>query len=170
MALPDRRANFDRLMAESLPAALRFAMRLTAHADTADEVVQEAMLRAARSWKTFRGESRFETWLFRIVVNVFRDRTGKKSAEESLDEQSVDAAQRSPSELMMADELSEIVARCVSALPARQREVLVLATYEGLDAREIAAVLGTSEANVYSTLSLARARLRRQLAPYLAEK
>lgn len=170
MALPDRRQTFDRLMAESLPAALRFAMRLAGNADLADEVVQESMLRAARSWKTFRGEARFETWLFRIVVNVFRDRAGKPALEESLDEQSIEVTQHSPSEQMIADELGEIVARAVSALPPRQREVLVLAAYEGLDAREIAQMLETTEANIYSTLSLARARLRRQLGPYLAEK
>jgi len=170
MALPDRRANFDRLMAESLPGALRFALRLSSNADTADELVQEAMLRAARSWKTFRGESRFETWLFRIVVNVFRDHAGRARREDPLSEESIDAGQRLPSEQAIAGELGELVARCVSALPERQREVLVLSVYEGLSAREIATVLGTNEANVYSTLSLAREKLRRQLAPYLAEK
>ncbi|MBX3411522.1 MAG: RNA polymerase sigma factor [Pirellulales bacterium] len=170
MALPEGRQTFDRLMAESLPAALRFALRLTGHGDLADEVVQEAMLRAARSWKTYRGESRFETWLFRIVVNVFRDRAVQATMTESLDERQIEAAQVSPSEQMIADELGEIVARCVSTLPPRQREVLVLAAYEGLAAGEIASVLETTEANVYSTLSLARARLRRQLGPYLAEK
>jgi len=170
MALPVGRATFDRLVSESLPRVLRFATRLTGRSDVAEEVVQETMLRAARSWRTFRGESRFETWLLRIAVNVFRDSVSGHPASEPLEFEPIDAAQASPSELAMADELGTLVARCVSSLPVRQREVIVLSAYEGLDAAQIAAVLETTEANVYSTLSLARARLRRQLAPYLAEK
>jgi RNA polymerase sigma-70 factor (ECF subfamily) len=170
MALPGKRAKFDRLMSASLPAALQFAVRLTGQLDAAEDVVQEAMLRAARSWKTFRGEAQFRTWLLRIVVNTYRDRLNQPSSPETLVDDLVDPTQPSPGDAASAAELAETVARCVAALPLRQREVIVLSTYEGLDAKEIADVLELSIANVYSTLSLARAKLRRQLEPYLAEK
>ena len=65
---------------------------------------------------------------------------------------------------------SSPVAARVSALPPRQREVLVLITYEGLSPRAAADLLGISEASVYSSLHLARQRLRQELAPYLVEQ
>ena len=69
-----------------------------------------------------------------------------------------------------AGELAEIIAQMVSSLPARQREVFVLSTYENLEPAAIASLLGITSANVYATLHVARERLRAQLAPYLAEK
>ena len=60
--------------------------------------------------------------------------------------------------------------RRISALPLRQREVLVLTAYEQLRPSEVADVLGISESNVYANLHYARARLREELTPYLTEK
>src|SRR5262245_18905115 len=65
------RGSFDRLMLEHLSAAHRLAIRLSGDVDRAEELVQEAMLRASRSWSGFRGQSKFTTWLFAIVINVF---------------------------------------------------------------------------------------------------
>jgi RNA polymerase sigma factor (sigma-70 family) len=170
MALPQGRGTFDRLVSASLPAALRFAIRLTGRLDTAEEVVQEAMLRATRSWKTFRGESQFNTWILRIVVNAHRDRLGRSPATEDLDNDQPDARQPLPEDLASAAELAEVVAKCVAELPLRQREVLVLSVYERLDAEEIARVLQLNTANVYSTLNVARSKLRERLGTYLAKQ
>ena len=170
MTRPGKRAQFDELVSASLPAALRFAVRLTGRLDKAEEVVQEAMLSASRSWKTYRGDSQFQTWLFRIVVNTFRSWLARPAVPKTLALDVVDPSQRSPSEAASAGELSETVAACVADLPLRQREVVVLSVYEGLDAGQIAKVLSMSIENVYSTLSVARAKLRRQLGAYLAEK
>ncbi len=71
---------------------------------------------------------------------------------------------------MLRKEFHEFVAERVSALPPRQREVLILMTYENLTAAETAELLDITEANVHSTLHVARERLRRELAPYLVEK
>lgn len=161
----EEKAALDRLVVEHLPAALRFAMRLTGNADEAEDLVQDALVRVARGWSSFRGEAAFRTWLFRIVVNAFRDRL-RRPRMEALDED-VDDRRDGPAEIAQQDELGELVARKVSSLPPRQREVLVLTTYEQLPAREVAAVLGISEANVYSSLHQARARLRKELAEYL---
>jgi RNA polymerase sigma-70 factor, ECF subfamily len=170
MALPGKRAAFDRLVSASLPAALAFAARLTGSFDTAEDVVQEAMLQASRSWKTYRGDAQFRTWLFQIVVNTYRNRLKRASPTNSLPDDLVDSQQCSPSDMASASELSQTVARCVAELPLRQREVLVLSTFEGLDATQISQVLEMSVANVYSTLSAARAKLKQQLELYLAEK
>ncbi len=122
MAFAGKRAQFDRLMSASLPAALAFAVRLTGRLDTAEEVVQEAMLAASRSWKTYRGEAQFRTWLLRIVVNTYRNRLGRPAGPQSLEADLVDVRQRTPSDMAAAAELSETIARLVAELPLRQRE------------------------------------------------
>jgi RNA polymerase sigma-70 factor (ECF subfamily) len=169
MAWRGERATFERLVDECLPRALRFALSLTGDVDAADEVVQEAMLRASSGWRSFRGEAQFRTWLFRIVINCFRDRLVRRRGAGPLPDDLDDPRCVAPTEAAEANELGQIIARQVSQLPPRQREVLLLTCYEGLAASEIARVLGIGEANVHATLHVARRRLRRQLAPYMAE-
>lgn len=170
MALPGQRTEFDRRIADSLPAALRFAVRLTGELDAAEEVVQDAMVRASRSWRTYRGDSEFRTWLLRIVVNAHRDRLARRPAHEPLDCEPPDARQAAPLEAAAAGELAAAVAREIARLPLRQREALVLSAYEGLSPQAIARVLETNVANVYATLNVARSKLRKRLAPFLAER
>ena len=74
MAGPIDRQMVDQLVVKHLPAAFRFAQRLTNDADTAEEVVQEALCRVLGRWKSYRGEASFGTWMMQIVVNVDRDR------------------------------------------------------------------------------------------------
>jgi RNA polymerase sigma-70 factor (ECF subfamily) len=167
MGLADDSSALDRLVREHLPAALRFAVRLTGDLDAAEEVVQEALLRVARGWQGFRGESQFRTWLFRIVINTFRDRCRVQHVADELPNDLLDDRATDPASGLLADELAERIARLVSALPPRQREVLVLSVYEGLATQEVAELLGTTAGNVRTNLHLARQRLRRQLAEYL---
>lgn len=162
----DKKAALDRLVVEHLPAALRFAVRLTGDADQAEDIVQEALVRVTRGWADFRGEASFRTWLFRIVVNAFRDRL-RRPRMERLDQEVDDRRGAGPEQAAMQRELGELVAQKVSSLPPRQREVLVLTMYEQMPPRDVAVVLSISEANVYSSLHQARARLRKELAEYL---
>jgi RNA polymerase sigma-70 factor (ECF subfamily) len=172
---PVDRQSFDRLMLEHLPAAHRLAVRLSGDAERADELVQEAMLRASRSWRSFRGQARFTTWLFQIVINVFRDQLRARNrrlrlTDRSLDETILDAGAVEPRELMSGAELGELVARHVSNLPPRQREVLVLVAYEEMTPSQAATVLGISEQNARTNLHFARQTLKKQLAAYLDEE
>jgi RNA polymerase sigma-70 factor (ECF subfamily) len=164
-----RDASLDRLVVKHLPAALAFATRLAGDPHAAEEIVQDALLRVLRSWQTFRGESAFRTWFFRIVINVFRDSLRQSAAEVPIDDIAVepaDSASAQPPQAAMAAELERRIAQEVSQLPPRQREVLVLSVYEGLSTREVAGVVGISQSNVHSTLSAARSRLKLRLAPY----
>jgi RNA polymerase sigma-70 factor (ECF subfamily) len=164
-------SNLDRLVETHLPAALRFARRLTGNADAAEDLVGEALLRVAERFATFRGDADFRTWLFRILINVFRDRLrhGSPATLSIEDEQldPIDRHARTPAEAMAVSELSDRIAAEVARLPPRQREVLVLVTFEELTVSETSTVLGVTEQNVHSTLSAARARLKERLAPYL---
>jgi RNA polymerase sigma-70 factor (ECF subfamily) len=159
----------ERLVADQLPSALAFAGRLTGDPDSAEEIVQEALLRAVRAWPGFRGESQARTWLFRIIVNVFRDQISRRQPAElpaDLPDQRAD----DPAELAAAIDLGRHVAELVSALPPRQREVLVLVTYEGLSIAETARLLEITEQNVHSNLHAARERLRKQLLPHRVQR
>ncbi len=99
MVWPLGRVDFERLVDEHLPDAPQFAMRLTNSPDLAEDVVQDAMVSATRNWKSFRGDSSFRTWLWRIVINAYRDRFRKQRTSEQVSDQLVDSGQRDPSEL-----------------------------------------------------------------------
>lgn len=173
MAPAGNHGLLQRLVAEDLPKALRFAVRLTGCPETAEEVVQEALYRAARAVDSFRGESQFRTWFFRIVISAFRDHLASSArcrCPGALTDELADPHGEEPSAATMAGELRDLVARHVSALPPRQREVLVLVTHEQMTPSEVAEVLGINQSNVHANLHYARARLREELAPYLMEK
>jgi len=161
--------DLDRLVREHLPAAMRFATRLTGHPSVAEDVVQEALYRVARSWRTYRGEARFRTWFFQIIINAHRDRPVRPIGAK-LDSETPDPQQSDPAERLMHGELQSEVAACVSRLPERQREVMVLTVYEELSVEEVATLLGITEQNVHATLHIARRRLRDELSESLIEK
>lgn len=168
---PDRRL-LDRLVREHLGELMRLAVRLVGDVDSAEDVLQDALAAVARSWRDFRSESSFRTWATRIVVNAFRDhvRRGQRAAglrTAPLDVEPADPRNQEPRQAAEQVELGEQVARCVSALPPRQREVLVLVVYEGMSPAEVAGTLDMTAANVHSTLYAARQRLGRELAGYL---
>lgn len=165
MGAGDERAAFDRLIVEQIPAMLRFATRLSGNPVDAEDILQDALLRAARNWRSFRGEAKISTWLCRIVINAFRDRpaSGALSIDQDV---AVSDIGRGRAE---AEEFGELVARHVSNLPPRQREVLVLIAYEQLSTPDVALVLGVSEQSVRTNLHFARERMREKLAKYMSE-
>lgn len=172
MASGDR-AQFERLLKKHLQPATQLALRLTGEWNAADDLVQETMLKAVRSWETFRSQSQFKTWLFRIMINAFRDRLRKQKRVDEHVELGVNAKEPASDVSKVVDataeasELGDVVAALVARLPGRQREVIVLSAYQSLSSSEIAEALGISVANVHSTLSTARKKLKHQLKPYL---
>ena len=168
------REAFDRLLLDHLPVAQRFAIRLCGNATEAEDMLHDALVRVAAKWATFRGESSFRTWLFQVVVNVFRDRlrARERQADQAVERESLpgvleDRHATDPSRNAEHRETGEIIAQAVSTLPRRQREVIVLSAYEQLSSGEIAGVLDMTEQNVRTTLHLARERLRTRLAKHL---
>ncbi len=172
MTLAGNQGLLARLVEEHLPEALRFAVRLTGAEDAAEEVVQDALYRAARGIGSFRGQSQFRTWFYRIVIAAFHDHLTAVARQRSTDEISdeiPDPRGEDPVSAAAARELGDLIAERILALPPRQREVLVLTSYERLRPGEVAEVLGISESNVHANLHYARARLREELASYLTE-
>src|SRR4029078_4990334 len=144
MSGPIDRHTVDQLVVEHLPAALRFAQRLTNDPDAAGEIVQEALCRVLKRWKTFRGAASFSTWLMQIVLNVDRDRRRRRD-QFGPPPNDVAAKMARPNELAAAAEVGESIRMAIDSLPERQREVALLRFGEGLSVSEVAYVLQTTE-------------------------
>lgn len=162
---------FEDLVRRHMRDAFGFCLRLTGDPTGAEELSQDGFVLAHRHLKEFRGESSFRTWLYRILLNLHRDRLRRRSREESrLERYRRDAEgghAEEPDAGARAVELDEVIRRRVAALPDRQREVLVLHVYQGLDYRAIAAALDCSYDDVKVNLSLARRRLRDELREHI---
>jgi RNA polymerase sigma-70 factor (ECF subfamily) len=144
----------------------------------AEDVAQEAFLKALRSLSTFCSEAKFSTWLISITLNEARGRLRHRAVlrMESLDkppeEGSVSPAllrdwREIPSETLERKEVCELLRRAVENLPSSYREVFLLRDVEGLDGTEAAQALQISIANVKVRLHRARAMLQKELAPQL---
>jgi RNA polymerase sigma factor (sigma-70 family) len=163
------KASLGQIFSAHLSELLRFATRLTGNPHAAEEIVGEAMVRAVRSWNTFRSDAQAVTWLKRIVINAFRDWLAAKTVPEPIDADFPDPRETDPAAHAVAGELGRLIAARVSALPPRQREVVVLICYEGLSVEEVAKLLDIRESNVHATLHAGRRSLRISLASHLRE-
>ena len=162
---------FETLVRKYMRDAYAFSLRLTGRPQEAEEIAQDGFIKAHRAMGRFRGEASFRSWLFRILINLHRDR--KRSSRryearlaileerESRREQEVIGADR------QAEELSDVVREKIDSLPGRQKEVLTLHLYQNLSYREIADIVGISYEAVKVNLSMARKRLKDDLKEYL---
>ena len=172
-------AALGELVERYAPRVLRFGMKLCADEEDARDVLQDTFLTAARSIRSFRGESRFATWLYAIARSFcVKRRTRGASAVRlaSLDDPASGeaaapalAAREQPDEVLAGLELGTAIERGIRSLEPGQREVLVLRDVEGLSAREVADVLGISVEAAKSRLHRARQTLRERLAPLFQE-
>lgn len=153
------------------------AYRMLQNKHDAEDVTQEVFLEAYKSLKTFRGESRLSTWLYRISVNRALNHQRKKRLQRWLafdfeaSELSFEAtglpevADVGPDGELERKDTERIVQGAINALPGRQRTALVLHRYDELSHEEIAEVMGVSIASVESLLHRARQALARKLLP-----
>jgi RNA polymerase sigma-70 factor, ECF subfamily len=149
----------------------------------AEDCVQDAVLKAFRHLDQFRGESKFGSWLIRIVINEARMRLRKLRPRmyESLDEPpkeedrnyvpvSLGDWREIPSEALERKEIRDAIEEAVGTLSNIYRDVFVLRDVEGHDIASTAQILGISEESVKTRLLRARLRLRDLLAPKLGSK
>ena len=154
------------------------AMSVLRNEADAEEVSQEAVLKAFCGLRRFRGECKFSTWLIQITVNEARAklRKDRRSLYDSIDEQRADLEggwfqkdyadwREIPSEELQRKELGKALKRALESLPSRYREVLVLRDVRHVSTQETAQVLGISEGCVKIRLFRARLQMRDALAP-----
>lgn len=149
---------FDTLVAQTIDDLFRLAVRLTGSRADADDVVQVAYLRAheALTKGTFRGESRVETWLYRIVTHVAFDSRRERRRRDGL---TMPTSGVVPDVAEAAVELGEL-REALELLPVDQRTALVLRELQGLTGKQTAEVMDRSEGSVEQLLVRARATLR----------
>ncbi|HEX2253506.1 MAG TPA: RNA polymerase sigma factor, partial [Thermoanaerobaculia bacterium] len=172
-------AGFVALMRRHNRRVFRLARALTGQDAEAEDVVQEAWLRAFRHLDRYEGRGRFSTWLLRIAVHeaLARRRHERRFAALEPDWEEVPAMsdraaphRPTPEDGAANAELRQALAEAVDALPESHRAVFVLRAVEGLSTAEAAAVLGLSEPNVKVRLHRARAALRQHLERRLGEE
>jgi len=145
--------------------ALALAHRMLGRSDQAEDIVQEAFLRVHRAAKQFQPKGKFSTWLYRIIVNLCRDRLRRsRHAPAGLDETSLPDCQDVALGRMEAEELADRVRRAVDALPKRQRTAVILHRFQELSHGEMSEVTGWSVSAIESLLVRAYQRLRNDLA------
>jgi len=143
-----------------VPALRRYARALTGNPDRADDLVQDCLERAIRKHALFRPLGPVQAWLFRILLNLYRNelrrlrRQGETVPIEALPAEPA-LAPAQPGRLALAE-----MARAIQALPAEQREALMLVALEGMAYEEAAAILGIPKGTLMSRLGRARAALR----------
>jgi len=146
------------------------ALRIVRRHEVADDVAQEAFMRAHQALSTFDLDRPFGPWICRIASNLAINHVRSPQAREApLPEGHAEtpAPGRGALDLVLEREAREVLERALLGLPAEQRAVFALRTFEELSYREISEALGISMGTVMSRLSRARERLREALAPYL---
>ena len=144
----------------------------------AEEVAQEAVLKAFANLASFRGEAKFSTWLIQITINESRLklRKDRRHLYESVDEQRADDEgeyspkdfadwREVPSEALQRRELREALKQAIAHLPSMYREVLILRDVQQRSIQETAQILGLTEGSVKTRLLRARLQMRDALAP-----
>lgn len=163
----DRR-SFERLVAKHARVAGRLAQHIVRNREDAEDVVQEAFVRAYVHLAGFRGESSFRSWLLRIVFSAAHDHLRlRRRGAPALDL----AAVSGPVDLESSERPERLdriamLRRAIEELPEKQRAALLLKVYEGLSHDEVARVIRSTAGATRVYLALARQSLRRRFAKW----
>ena len=167
---------FEALVRKFSARAYRVAFRILRDPDQAEDVLQEAFIKAYRGIRQFERRSAFYTWLYRIVVNLALDRRRRErpgsriewedSVAHEVEPRAVVGQSPDPDLSARRAEVREILSEGIQRLPDGQREVLLLREIEGLSYEEIATSMEISKGTVMSRLHYAR----RKLSSFLTER
>ncbi len=170
--------SFDVLVEEHYTRVYNTALRMLSDPDRAADATQAAFVRAFRSLESFRGDSSFSTWLYRITANVCLDELRNRPQEpvsltfvsnedEELEERSIPDNCTEPAARVVRDERQRVVHQAIQQLSTEYRVVLVLYDLEGCSYKDTAQILGIPVGTVKSRLNRARSALKEVLRPHL---
>jgi RNA polymerase sigma-70 factor (ECF subfamily) len=166
---------FDALVLKYQHKVAKLVMRYVRNPAEAEDIAQEAFIKAYRALPQFRGDSAFYTWLYRIAINtaknavVSRDRSpidydlDIQNSDESYELQGRMKDAETPEALVLTDEIRTTVNAAMDALPEDLRTAIVLRELEGLSYEEIAASMGCPVGTVRSRIFRAREAIDRRL-------
>jgi RNA polymerase sigma-70 factor, ECF subfamily len=177
------RPDFGVIIAANYQRVYNVILRLVDDREEAADLTQDTFVNACRAYDNFRHESQVYTWLYRIAVNLTKNRLERRGRQRAIEGVSVDAPVESaeqedlfrqledctgdPDRIAANQELKRFLADQVARLRTDYKEVIVLRDYQGLSYEEIAEVLGCSVQAVKSRLFRARTVLRERLSRYL---
>jgi RNA polymerase sigma-70 factor (ECF subfamily) len=179
-----QRDQFERIALPHLDSLYGAAYRLTRNARDAEDLVQDAMLRAYRFWDSFQQDSNCKAWLFKILTNTFINnyQKAKRSREvinaAAFEQEAVDgvlvhenaASQRDPRGVLLDKTMSQEVADALAEIPAEFRMAVVLCDVEGFSYKEIAEIMDCPVGTVMSRLYRGRRLLKKALHEFAVEK
>ncbi|TXK64898.1 RNA polymerase sigma factor [Alkalisalibacterium limincola] len=146
------------------------AQRMLGNAADAEEVAQDAFLRAWQQIPNWQpGTAKFSTWLHRVAMNLCHDALRRRRDSRPVEDIQPVSGEPGPEQLARRQDRSGRVQAALATLPERQREALVLSHYQELSQREAAAVLEISEEALESLLARGRRALRAALAEELED-
>lgn len=173
----DKRA-FDLLVLKYQHRLVQLVYRYVKDPAEAQDVAQEAFIKAYRALPDFRGDSAFYTWLYRIAINTAKNyliARGRRSGELEIDvydaEQVENAPQLhgldTPEQQLLNDEILKTINTAIANLPEDMRTVILLREIEGMSYEEIAQIMDCPVGTVRSRLFRAREAIDNQLSPLL---
>ncbi len=166
---------FDVLVLKYQHKLVKLVTRYVRNPAEAEDIAQEAFIKAYRALPQFRGDSAFYTWLYRIAINtaknavVSRDRSpvdydfDRDSIDESYDMQGRLKDSETPEGLVLTDEIRQTVNAAIEQLPEDLRTAIVLRELEGLSYEQIGAAMGCPVGTVRSRIFRAREAIDRRL-------
>ena len=172
---------FDLLVLKYQSKVISLARKFIQDTHLAEDIAQEAFVKAYKSLKSFREESAFYTWLYRITANTaknyLKSKKRKKEYSESelfsVDTENLDIFDipggDSPEEILAANNLRDVILESLSNLPEDIRTAVSLREFEGLTYEEISEVIGCPIGTVRSRIFRGREEIQEKIAPLLSD-
>ena len=172
------KAAFDLLVRKYQHRVLKLVSRFVSDAAEAEDVAQEAFLKAYRALASFRGDSAFYTWLYRIAINTAKNAlvsNRRRPVDFDLDLQDPEQYDRharlkegdTPEGVLLTEEIRSVVEKAMEQLPEDLRTAIVLRELEGLSYEEIAEAMDCPVGTVRSRIFRAREAIDKKLKPLL---
>jgi len=171
-------ASFEKLYERYRVTVYRFVYQMIHKQDEAEDITQEAFVRAFQNLHRFREQAKFTTWIMRIAMNLCTDKVRMTQRRGALEQQEAAGALDwmtvgkvvDPLAEIESDRRADLVRKAVAALPDHHRNVLVLRDFEDREYSEIAEMLGTSVGGAKLRVLRARRALREKLAPLFEDE
>lgn len=154
------RLAFQHLLERHYDTAYRVAYRYTQSVEDAEDIAQETCLGLARKLRTFRGQSRFTTWLYSVVVNACRDHARKQQSSRALQANYAMYREMAEADQQHDTKRQAWLSEAITELEPKLRETAILVLAEDLNHAEAAEVLGCAESTISWRMHEIRKRLK----------
>jgi len=154
------RAAFQQLVERHYDTAYRVAFRFTHSAEDAEDIAQDVCLALARKLKSFRGQSQFSTWLYRVVINACRDHARKQKSSQTLQANYAVFREHAEADQRHSAGRQDWLNQAVAALEPKLRVTAILVLAEDLSHREAAKALGCAESTISWRMHEVRKKLK----------